>query len=331
MPTASRQGSAPSASSSSSFRPPRSSRSAKPAPAVTSGSRTRAQPANMARPVSVPWPTGPSCWPHSASANRTPSVISPTAHRSRACTRQNGGREGLACLERGAGFLAAREGARVGAPPRVLVTTVRLRLVPDLVVFVDTPPVELRTYVRYPNPDGTPVGNGGERGGRHALPRRAGGRTPRRKGRLRRDGVPPRQRPDHHQHGAAGEPGALPAHDQPVSRVQPCVRVLLRPADPRLPGVGHRHRFRAQDRGQGQRRGAAARRASLAQVGRRLHRHGHQHRPLPARRGQVPPDARDRRDAVGGSEPVQHPDQVDAHPARRGAAGGRIGAHPRSR
>ena len=38
-----------------------------------------------------------------------------------------------------------------------------------------------------------------------------------------------------HQHGAAGEPDALPAHDQPVSGVQPRLRVLLRPADPRLP------------------------------------------------------------------------------------------------
>ena len=40
---------------------------------------------------------------------------------------------------RAAGFLAAaRAGARVAAPPRVLVTTVRPRLLPDLVVFADT-------------------------------------------------------------------------------------------------------------------------------------------------------------------------------------------------
>src|SRR5580700_2657428 len=87
-----------------------------------------------------------------------PSVISATAHRSRACTRQNGGRAGVAGAARRpreAGFLAAaREGARVRVPlpPRVLVTTVGPRLPPDLVVLVDIPPIELRTYVRYPNP-----------------------------------------------------------------------------------------------------------------------------------------------------------------------------------
>src|SRR5579859_6624824 len=78
--------------------------------------------------------------------------MSATAHRSRACTRQNGGRVGAARRAREAGFLAAREGARVALPPRVLVTTVRPRLPPDLVVLVDVPPVELRTYVRYPSP-----------------------------------------------------------------------------------------------------------------------------------------------------------------------------------
>ena len=38
--------------------------------------------------------------------------------------------------------------------------------------------------------------------------------------------------------------------------------------------------------------------------------------PVPARRGQVPPDPGHCGDAVGGPEPVQHPDQVDPHPAR---------------
>ena len=55
------------------------------------------------RPVSVPCPTGPSCRPHSASASRTPSVISPTAHRSRAWTRQNGGRAGARARPGGPG------------------------------------------------------------------------------------------------------------------------------------------------------------------------------------------------------------------------------------
>src|SRR5271169_3111041 len=274
VPTARRHGSVPGAASSSPSRsrpalPPPSKRSATPAPTATSGRMTRAQPATSANPVSMPWPTGPSCWPQSASAARTPRVISPTAHRSQAWTRQNGGGEGAGRWAREAGFLAAaRAGWRAEAPPRVLVTTVGARLLPDLVVFADTPPVELRTYVRYPSPDGTPVGIGGERGGRHALPRRAGGRAPPREGRLRRDGVPPRERPHDHQHGAARERGALPVHDQPVSRLQPRLRVLLRPADARLPRARDRHRLRAQDRGQGERGGAAARRAAVAQVGR---------------------------------------------------------------
>ncbi len=158
VPTARRHGSVPGAASSSASssrptRPPRSKSRAAPAPAATRGRRTRAQPATSASPVSVPWPTGPSCWPQRASASRTPSVISPTAHRSRAWTRQNGGREGAGRLAREAGFLAAsRAGARVEAPPRVLVTTVGPRLVPDLVVFADTRPVEMRTCVRYPSP-----------------------------------------------------------------------------------------------------------------------------------------------------------------------------------
>ena len=53
----------------------------------------------------------------------------------------------------------------------------------------------------------------------------------------------------------------------------------------------------------------------VAPMGRRLHRHGHEHRPVPARGGEVPPHARHRGDALGSAEPVQHPDQVDAHPA----------------
>src|SRR5580704_14900069 len=327
VPTASRHGSAPSSRSWSSSRP-RSTSNAVPAPTATSGSRTRAQPARSASPVSVPWPTGPSCWPHSANASSTPSVTRPTAQRSRAWTRQNGAREGADRFARAAGFLApAREGARVEVPPRVLVTTVRLRLLPDLVLFADTRPVELRTYVRYPNPDGTPVGTGRERGGTDPLPRRARGGTPCRQGRLRRHGVPPRERPHDHQHRAAGERGAVPAHDQPVSRLQPRLRLLLRPADPRLSRARDRDRFRAEDRGQGQRCRTVAGRAALAQMGRRQHRHGHQHRPLPARRGQIPPHERHRRDAVAGAQPVQHLDQVDARPARRRPARGGVRAH----
>ena len=326
MPTARRTGSVPGGVSSSGS--PRSISRATPAPMTTSGRRMRAQPATRARPESAPWPTGPSCWPHSARASRTPRVTRPTAHRSRAWTRQNGGRDGAAALDRLAGFLPEeRAGARVGARPRVLVTTVRPRLPADLPVSGDTPAVELRTYVRYRRADGTPVDHGGERGRRHALPRRTGGRAAPGPGRLRRVGVPPRQRPHHHQHGAAGEPDALPPHHQRLSRLQPCLRVLLRPAHPRLPGTRDRGRLRTQNRGQGERGGAAARRAALVPLVRRPHRHGDQHRPLPARRGQVPPDPGHRRDPVAGAQSVLHPDQIDPHPARRSGARSRGPAH----
>ena len=55
-------------------------------------------------------------------------------------------------LARLAGFLVVRAAGRAAVPPRVLVTTVRSRLLADLVLFVDTSPVELRTYVRYRSP-----------------------------------------------------------------------------------------------------------------------------------------------------------------------------------
>ena len=67
----------------------------------------------------------------------------PTAHRSRAWTRQNGVRGGGSgfFLAREAGFLATeRAGARVEGAQRVLVTTVGPRLLADLVIFVDTRP-----------------------------------------------------------------------------------------------------------------------------------------------------------------------------------------------
>ena len=77
----------------------------------------------------------------------------------------------------------------------------------------------------------------------------------------------------------------------------PRVYVLLRPADPRVPRPRHRRGLRAPDRGEGQRGGAAAGRAAQSEVDRRVDRDGHQHRPLPAVRGEVPADPRDRRGA----------------------------------
>ncbi len=84
-------------------------------------------------------------------------MIRPTAHRSRAWRRQNGGRVGSGRRARAGAFFVVflvllRADGRVALPPRVFVTTVRSRLLADLVLFVDTPPVELRTYVRYRSP-----------------------------------------------------------------------------------------------------------------------------------------------------------------------------------
>ena len=110
-------------------------------------------------------------------------MIRPTAHRSRAWTRQNGGRARRRAAWRGAAGLLgggagwrARGGRRRGSWSPQWGRDYCLTW-----SFLWTPrPVELRTYVRYPSPHGTALGPGGERGGRHALPRRAGGRAPRR-------------------------------------------------------------------------------------------------------------------------------------------------------
>ena len=110
-------------------------------------------------------------------------------------------------------------------------------------------------------------------------------------------------------------------HDQRLPRLQPRLRLLLRPADPRLPRVRDRRRLRPQDRRQGQRRRTAAGRAGVAAVDGRVHRHGHQHRPVPAGRGQVPPDPGHRRRARRGGQPLLHPHQVHPDPARPRPAG----------
>ena len=125
---------------------------------------------------------------------------------------------------------------------------------------------------------------------------------------------------------AQGHARPLPLHDQRVPGMQPRLHVLLRPADARVPRPGLRattssgsivvkvnavERLRAE-------LGAAA-------LGRPPHRHGHEHRPLPAVRGQVPPHAGHRRGAGRGAQPVLDPHQVDADPARprRARGGGR--------
>ena len=67
---------------------------------------------------------------------------------------------------------------------------------------------------------------------------------------------------------------------------------LLRAQHPHLPRHGRGRRLRPPDRRQGQRGAGAAARAAVAALVRRAGRDGHQHRPLPARGGSLPADAR---------------------------------------
>ena len=60
----------------------------------------------------------------------------------------------------------------------------------------------------------------------------------------------------------------LPLHDQRVQGLQPCLHLLFRAADARVPGARQRAGLRAADRGEGQRGGAAAGRARPAAVAR---------------------------------------------------------------
>ena len=74
------------------------------------------------------------------------------------------------------------------------------------------------------------------------------------------------------QPGAGGVADAVPLDDQPVPRLHPRVRVLLRAPDPHVPRLRRRPRLRARDRRQGQRAGAAAGRAGAAVVEARARR-----------------------------------------------------------
>ena len=170
---------------------------------------------------------------------------------------------------------------------------------------------------------------GRPRGSGRPVPRRDGAQTPHRDRRLPWPRVPARERPQHHQHRAGGGGDALPPHDQRLPRVLARLRLLLRPPDPRVPRPRHRRGLRHQDRGQGERGRAAPGRAPVLEVGRRAHRHGHQHRPVPGRRRQVPPDPGHHRRPERGPQPVQHSDQVDPGAARPRGPGRRRRPHRR--
>ena len=84
------------------------------------------------------------------------------------------------------------------------------------------------------------LAHGRGRAARRAVRRRGDRRAPRRAGRVPGPRVLPRPLPHHHQPGAGGEPHAVPPHHQRLSRLQPRLRVLLRPPHPPLPRVRHR-------------------------------------------------------------------------------------------
>ena len=91
--------------------------------------------------------------------------------------------------------------------------------------------------------------------------------------------------------------GAGQLDDQRLSRLHPCVHILLRPPDPRIPRLRHRRRLRPQDRRQDQCGREAAGRARRSAMARRAGGDGHEHRSVPARRGEVPAHPRGARGA----------------------------------
>ena len=102
----------------------------------------------------------------------------------------------------------------------------------------------------------------------------------------------------------------------PYRGCSPCVRLLLRPPDARVPRVRRRPRLREGDRRQGQRAGGAAEGARAAVLEARARRDGHQHRPVPVGRGPLQADARHLGGAARLREPVLDPHEVAAAAAR---------------
>ncbi len=93
------------------------------------------------------------------------------------------------------------------------------------------------------------------------------------------------------QQGAGRVRDALPLDREPVAGLHPRVLLLLRTRQPFLARARHRNRLRHPDRGQDQRGRRAAPRAGPPVLAARAGRAGHQHRPVPARRGPLPADA----------------------------------------
>ncbi len=112
---------------------------------------------------------------------------------------------------------------------------------------------------------------------------------------------------------------ALPLDDQPLQGMHSCLRLLLCPPHPQVPGLRRRPGLRARDRGQGQCARGAARRAGTPLLEARARRARHQHGPLSMGRGSLPADAGDLGGAARRREPVLGADQVSAAAARPAA------------
>ena len=122
---------------------------------------------------------------------------------------------------------------------------------------------------------------------------------------------------------------AVPVHRQRLPRLLARLPLLLRAAHPRVPRHGLRHRLRHPGRGQDQRRRGAAPRAAPAVMAAGDRRAGHQHRPVPTRRGPLRADAGHHRRAGGFRYTVLHPHQ--GHAAAPRSAADRRGRRQRRR
>ena len=110
---------------------------------------------------------------------------------------------------------------------------------------------------------------------------------------LRRD-VPRGDEQERPQSCARGIRDAVRLDGEPVSRMQSCVRILLRSGHARVPRPRRGARLRLADRRQDQRRRGAPQRTRARHVAARPGHARHEHRPVPARRGPLPAHAGDR-------------------------------------
>ncbi len=141
----------------------------------------------------------------------------------------------------------------------------------------------------------------------------------------------------HHHHPQPVARHLLRPLGEPLSRLRARLRLLLRPADPRLYGPVARPRLRIQALRQAECRRASGGGVVQARLRAALDRHRHQHGPLSADREDAPDNARDPRSARAGEPSRGHRDEVGtgdarhryptAHGGQGTGAGGRLRHH----